>query len=214
MTPAQLQTISSLAIWIPIFFAVFKLKTGDTKFRLFFVFLVFGAFVDSFGMVIYYFLTQELFYYHGIFQILYLWFESLFFVWLCFSFLELNQKNNWRNILLIGFSGLFITEFILRILISSPNDTFSAFIYSLFLVTSSFLSAFALLRIAENTGEILRYFWFWILSGIFIYCFSSFFVDMLSYTAIGRGIWSIRVLANIIQYGFFVVGILKMNNEQ
>jgi hypothetical protein len=214
VTPAQLQTISSLAIWIPILFALFKLKTGDSKFRLFFIFLVFGALVDSFGMVIYYFLARELFYFHGIFQILYLWFESFFFVWLCFSFLEFNQKNKWRNILLIGFSGMFITEFILRIVISSPNDTFSAFIHSFFLVTSSFLSAFALLRIAENKGDILRYSWFWILSGIFIYCFSSFFVDMLSYTAIGRGIWSIRVLANMIQYGFFVVGLLKMSNEQ
>lgn len=214
MTPAQLQTISSLAIWIPILFAVFKLKTGDTKFRLFIIFLVFGALVDSFGMIIYYFLSNELFDYHEVFQILYLWYECLFFVWLCFFFLNFQQKIVWRNILLICFSGLFITEFILRIVISSPNDTYSSFIYSFFLVTSSFLSAFALLRIAENTGEILRYSWFWILSGIFIYCFSSFFVDMLSYTAIGRGIWSIRVLANIIQYGFFVVGLLKMNKAQ
>jgi hypothetical protein len=214
LTPAQLQTISSLAIWIPILFALFKLKTGDIKCRLFFVFLLFGALVDGFGLIIYYFLSRELFYYHGIYQILYLWFESLFFVWLCFSFLEFNQSNKWRNILLLSFSGMFITEFILRIVISIPNNTFFAFIHSFFLVTSSFLSAFALLRIAENTGEILRYSWFWILSGIFIYCFSSFFVDMLGYTAIGRGIWSIRVLANIIQYCFFVVGLLKMSNEQ
>lgn len=214
MTPEQLQTISSLAIWIPILFALVKLKTGGTKFRLFFVFLVFGALVDGFGMTIYYFLSQELFYYHRIFQILYLWFESLFFVWICFSFLEFRQKSQWRNILLIGFSGLFLTEFIWRVVISSPNDTFSAIIHSFFLVLSSFLSAFALLRMAENRGDILRYSWFWIFSGIFIYCFSSFFVDMLSYTAIGMDIWSIRVLANIIQYGFFVVGLVKMSNEQ
>ncbi len=210
MTPAQLQTISSLAIWIPILFALSKLKTGDTKFRLFFVFLVFGAMVDGFGLVIHYFLPRELYYYHGIFQILYLCFETMFFVWLCFYFLEFNKKNKWRNILLIGFSGLFITEFVLRFVVSSPNDSLSAFIYSFFLVTSSFLSAFALLRIAENKGEILRYTWFWILSGIFFYSLGSFFVDILSYTSIGASIWSIRVFANIIQYGFFVVGILRI----
>lgn len=214
MTPVQLQTFSSLAIWIPLLFALVKLKTGDIKFRLFFVFLLFGALVDGFGLIIYYFLPHDLFNYHGIFQLFYLWFEALFFVWICFYFLEFNKRNKWRNILLIGFSGMFITEFILRIVISIPNNTFFAFIHSFFLVTSSFLSAFALLRIAEKRGEILRYSWFWILSGIFIYCFSSFFVDMLSYTAIGRGIWSIRVLANIIQYGFFVVGLLKINNAQ
>lgn len=210
MTPALLQTISSLAIWIPFFFALFKLKTGDTTFRLFFVFLVFGAMVDGFGMTIYYFLSREQFYYHGIFQILYLWFEALFFVWLCFSFLEFNKKNRWRIVLFMVFSALFISQFVLKVVVFSPNTTLIAVTNSLFLVTSSFLSAFALLRIAENKGEILRYSWFWILSGIFFYCLGSFFVDILSYTPIEKSIWSIRVFANIIQYGFFVVGILRI----
>jgi len=39
-------------------------------------------------------------------------------------------------------------------------------------------------------------------------------VDILSYTAYEKSIWSIRIFANIIQYGFFVMGILKMDNEQ
>jgi hypothetical protein len=37
---------------------------------------------------------------------------------------------------------------------------------------------------------------------------------MLSYTPIEKSIWSIRVFANIIQYGFFVVGIVRVKPIQ
>jgi hypothetical protein len=214
LTPVQLQTFSSLAIWIPLLFALVKLKTGDIKFRLFFVFLLFGALVDGFGLIIYYFLPHDLFNYHGNFQLFYLWFEALFFVWICFYFLDFSKKNRWRNTLFLVFSALYFSQFVLKIIYSDTNTTLIAITNSFFLVTTSFLSAFALLRIAENREEILRYAWFWILSGIFFYSLGSFFVDILSYTAFEKSIWSIRIFANIIQYGFFVMGLLKMDNEQ
>jgi hypothetical protein len=210
LTPVLLQTISTIAIWVPLLMALLKLKTGDTKFRLFFVFLVFGALVDGFGMTIHYFLPREIYYYHGLFQFFYLWFEALFFVWLCFHFLAFDQKDKWRNLLFVGFSVLFSLEFFIRFLIADPNIVLSSFIYSFFLVVSSFLSAFALLRIAENRGDLLKYSWFWILSGIFFYSFGSFFVDILSYASFNKSIWPIKIFSNLIQYAFFVVGIVRV----
>lgn len=210
-----LQEISTLAIWIPLILAGLRWKTGDSKLRLFCVFLLFGAVTDGLGWASY--VNQEYYWLNraaSYCQFLYLWFEALFFIWLAYEFYQTNKSLFWRKVLWIGISLIFLIDAFNRYGVEEPIRNFSSFLYSGFLVLSSFLMAFALLRIAEEKGEIMAEPWFWILSGIFFYSFSCFFIDMLTFTEYADGLWRLRVIFNMIQYVFFVVGLVKMNNKQ
>lgn len=211
----SIQEISSIAIWIPLLLAFMSLQTGERKLRLFFVFLLFGALVDGFGFVVYTFFELDyLEIAHGFCMWIYLWFESLFFIWLAFEFLPSTIKKSWRNSLWIFFSISFSIDGFLRFVLDNPQDRFTSLIYSGFLIVTSFLMAFALLKMAERNGEIMNEPWFWILSGIFFYSFSCFFIDLLSFTELASSLWKLRVTVNIIQYGFFVVGLLKLPSRE
>ena len=210
-----IQEISTFAIWIPMILAGMRWKTGDQKIRLFFVFLLFGAITDGFGWLVYGILENlEIGNSHAYLLYFYLWFEALFFIWVVFEFLETKRNPFWKRVLWIGISILFLIEGVIRFGFGNPMDIYTSFIVSGVLVLNAFLMAFALLGLAEKNGEIMRDPWFWILSGIFFYSFSVFFIDMLTYTAIGPELWKFRTLLNMIQYVFFVVGLVKMRNEQ
>lgn len=212
-----IQEISSAAIWIPLILAGLKWKTGDKKLRLFFVFLLFGALTDGLGWLAYVILQTDLLQdIHPYVQFFYLWFEVLFFVWLAYSFYRTKSRVFWRKVFWIVSSLTFLIDGVNRFGPGEHNETFSAFVYSGVLVLSAFLMAFALLHLAEEKGEILREPWFWILGGIFFYCFSCFFIDMLGFTNLAEGLWPYRVILNMIQYVFFVVGLVKfsMGNKQ
>lgn len=210
-----IQEISTLAIWIPLILAGLKLKTGDRKLRLFFVFLLVGAIADGFGWLVYrVFEIESLGDFHAYFIYFYLWFEAIFFTWLIFEFLQTNKNQFWKKALWTGISLLFLMEGIIRFGFGNPKDIYTSFLISGILVLNAFLMAFALLGLAERNGEIMSDPWFWILSGIFFYSFSCFFIDMLAYTNMGQELWRFRTILNVIQYVFFVVGLVKMNRSQ
>lgn len=143
-------------------------------------------------------------------QFLYLWFEGLFFIWLAYEFYQIKQRIFWRNVIWVILSLFFVIDSFNRYGIEEPIRSFSSFIYSGVLVLSSFLMAFALLRIAEQKQEIMKEPWFWILGGIFFYSFSCFFIDILGFTKLAPELWKFRVIFNMIQYVFFAVGLVKM----
>lgn len=203
-----IQEISTSAILVPLGMAIFRLKTGDRKFRLFFVFLLMGAMVDGLGWFLY--LNGYSFYFHSILQYFYLWFEALFFIWLAFEFLEFDKRAVLKKGVLAFINSLFVAEGIIRFVLGFGTGEFTGFVYAVFLVVSAFLVAFALLRMAETREDLLTYSWFWILSGIFFYSFGTFFIDLLSYTDFGTHLWGLRNVVNIIQYGFFVLGLVRV----
>jgi hypothetical protein len=212
-----IQEISSLAIWVPLILAGLRWKTGDRKLRLFFVFLFFGAITDGLGWASYKIWDFDwLDSLASYVQFFYLWFEALFFVWLAYEFYRIPSRAFWIKVFWGISSLVFLVDAFNRFGPLVHNRTFSSFVYSGVLVLSSFLMAFALLRIAEEKGEIMAEPWFWILSGIFFYSFSCFFIDMLTFTEYAEGLWRLRVIFNMIQYMFFVVGLVKfsMSNEQ
>jgi hypothetical protein len=207
-----IQEISTLAIWIPLIMAGIRWKTGDRKIRLFFVFLLVGAITDLFGWWAYGIMKSEILGdYHAFLLFVYLWFEALFFIWLVFEFLQTSRNQFWKTALWIGLSSLFILEGIIRFGFGNPADIYTSFLISGMQVLNAFLMAFALLGMAETDCEIMRDPWFWILSGIFFYSFSCFFFDMFSYSHLATEVWGFRTLLNIMQYVFFVVGLLKLN---
>lgn len=220
LSSIPIREISTCAIALPLAIATLKFKTGDRKIRLFFLFLLLGALVDGLGWLIYGNGLNNFYLVHAILQYGYLFFEALYFVWLCTEFLKLEKVRQLRQ----GFFTLLTLAFFIKgaILLSNLDNPYqpsalSSLMDGLFLASISFLSAFALLQLAERIPSLLTYPWFWILSGIFFYCFGSFFIDLMISVGVMEEIWGIRNIVNIIQYGFFTTGLLfyksPMENE-
>ncbi len=204
-----LQEISSLAILIPVCIAGIKLKTGDLKLRLFFGFLLFGAVVDGLGFLSS--RTNSVSNIHGYFLIVYIIYEAFFFLWIASS----NFNTKFRNILREYTGSIFLLSFGFKFYLESVSQTlvFPHEFSSFYLIVTSFLSGFSLLRMSEQIEDLILYPWFWILSGIFLYSFGTFFIDALLYTQIIEKIWGLRNYLNIIQYGFFVMGLILLLNK-
>lgn len=205
-----LQEFSSLAILIPLSITAIKLKTGDLKIHLFFVLLLFGAVVDGLGFLSH--KANQIWSIHGNLLAIYIVYEALFFLWISTCFFQLPIRNILRTYLgalfLLSFGVKYYLESISQPIISP--SLFSTF----FLIVASFISGFSLLRMSEQIDELISYPWFWVLSGIFMYSFGTFFIETLFYTQIIDNIWFIRNLINIIQYAFFVIGLLLIPSKR
>ncbi len=207
----NIQVISSFSIFLPLILAAIKLKTGDLKLRLFFVFLFIGALVDFIGWINFR-TTIEI----GILKsviLAYSIIEAMFFTWTATVFIVQPGKKRIRILLGCLICFLFAIRFIF-IYQFNPNLFLSPIVESLYLVSTAFLTGFSLLKMAENVNDILKYSWFWILSGIFFYSFGSFFVDAFKGTEVISEIWIIRNIINIIQYIFFVIGLMMIQNKR
>jgi len=202
----SIQEISSFSILVPLAIAGTKLRTGDLKLRLFFLFLLFGAVVDGIGFASY--KANEIWKIHGYLLAFYLVYEAFFFLWIASFNFELGIRTRIRNSIGVVFILLFLTKFYFDFF--EGNILYSSIIQMFILIVISFILGFSLLRMAEQRDDILSYPWFWILAGIFLYSFGTFFIDALLYSQIIDRIWYTRNIINIIQYGFFVVGLLLL----
>lgn len=205
-----LQEISSLAILIPLTIAALKLKTGDLKTYLFFAFLLFGAVVDGLGFLAH--KTNEIWPIHGNLLAIYIAFESLFFLWISSYFFE----KKLRDLIRINLGSLFLSAFGIKFYMefSSQPIIFTSRLSAICLIASAFISGFGLLRMTEQRVELFSYSWFWIVSGIFIYSFGTFFIEALKGTEIADKIWFVRNIINIIQYGFFTIGLILIKEKE
>lgn len=202
-----IQIISSFAIFLPLILAGAKLKTGDLKIRLFFAFLLVGMSVDFLGWM-----NSSIEITIGVLNtinLLYSFIEALFFTWISTEFLDKLSALKARRFLGTLIILLFGIRFFL-VAQDNPNYVLSPFVESFYLVTAAFLAGFSLLRMAEEIEDLLKEPWFWILSGVFFYSLGSFFVDIFLFTNLIKGVWGIRNVVNIIQYGFFVVGLVLL----
>lgn len=205
-----IQEISSFSILLPLAVAGTRLKTGDLKLRLFFLFLLFGAVVDGIGFASY--KANEIWKIHGYLLALYLVYEAFFFLWIA----SFNFESGTRTRIRFGVGNVFLCCFITKFYFDFFKGSFlySSIFQMFVLVVISFILGFSLLRMAEQRDDMLLYPWFWIMTGIFLYTFGTFFIDALSYSQIADKIWYMRNLINIIQYGFFVTGLLLLPRIQ
>ena len=205
-----IQEISSLAIFIPLIIAGFKLKTGETKLHLFFVFLLVGAIVDSLGYFA--FKSNRVWDLHAYFLTVYLILEAYFFLWIGTYFLSKAISRSLRIIIGLLFLCLFIIKFYGEYI---QNSVIHPSHFSMaYLVIISFIIGYSLLKLSEQYTQLLSFSWFWILSGIFLYSFGTFFIDALLYSKISPHIWFVRNYINIIQYFFFVIGLSLYRREK
>lgn len=88
----------------------------------------------------------------------------------------------------------------------ASNFLISAVFDPVYQVIAAFLAGFVLLEIVEKNPKPLQMPAFWILLGIFFYCFCTFFILGLVNTILGQQLWWLHNIFNITAYGFYAVG--------
>lgn len=199
-----IQIISITAISIPICIAALRQKKAGLDIRLFLLFLLIGLITDI--TMFYLVRTKQYTHLLAIFNT-YSLIESLVFYWFTL-----------RNISVILFrliarTLLFITPvFWILFVVLFPSLLFdetsaSQVFDTVYEIAVAFLSGFALLKMVEREESVLVLPGFWILLGIFFYCFCTFFIMGFLNTFLSHQIWFLNNIINILTYIFYSIGL-------
>lgn len=195
--------LASLPILIPIGFAIRAYATAGLAIRLFLFFLLIGLTTDlTMWFLIY---NKHYDYLLPVFSA-YSLVDSLFCFWLIQN---LAAPSPLKKIALISL-WLMPPLWLASIFIESVTIPFE----TIYEIVVSFLSGFLLLKIAESEGSVISNPFFWLLLGIFFYCFSTFFLMTLLGTEISQKVWWLNNVINMITYIAFAVGLSKARYVQ
>lgn len=199
-----IQLISVWGIIVPLGIGLLYYKKADFNLHLFIGFLVIGFITDVSMFAMY--RTSYSNHLTTIITIYSLVEASMFF-WLI-------RKNAKHKIIVILSTVLFwitpvlwLTLMIIRFgfLKESPGQIFDPF----YTISVSFLGGFTVLEIVEREDPVSRAI-FWILLGMFFYCFCTFFIMGLLNTLLSQRIWVLNNIFNIITYGFYSMGLWQL----
>lgn len=96
----------------------------------------------------------------------------------------------------------------------ASNFLISAVFDPVYQVIAAFLAGFVLLEIVEKNPQPLKKPAFWILLGIFFYCFCTFFILGLVNTILGQKLWWLHNIFNITAYCLYAVGFSLVKKRQ
>lgn len=199
-------------VWLPLLLLTFRISKTEKEYLLFWIFLLASALIDFVGFLIP--MTEEGDQLYYPIHLIYLFVEGNLVLHFCLKF------TTWQNHIKTIFKRVgigYILLFTLLIPLTLIQGDWEKFINlsSIFsaslLIFFSFISAFALLGLAETDYELLNSPWFWILSGLFTYSFGSFFIDLLIPTQTAHDVYFLRHLMNIMRGCFFLIGVVKLN---
>jgi hypothetical protein len=205
-----LQTVSIVGIILPISIGLFKWKVAGIHFRLFLFFLLIGLCTD---LSMYYLReTGQSEYLPMVFTV-YSLIESIVFYWMILE----NAKSKPLKLILKSFLFVTILFWILihalsylAVLAQKPGQLFDPF----YEVAVAFTAGFTLLLMVENEKSISAMPDFWILLGIFFYCFCTFFIMGFLNTLLSQKIWFLNNIFNIISYLFYAIGFWKIPKQR
>jgi hypothetical protein len=190
--------LASLPILVPIGFAIRAYTTAGLAIRLFLFFLLIGLATD---------LTMWFLIYNKHYEYLlpvfnaYSLVDSLFCFWLI---RHLSVPSPLKKIATVCL-WLMVPFWLSAILIKSIEIPFD----TAYEIVVAFLSGFLLLKIAESEGSVASNPFFWLLLGIFFYCFTTFFLMTLLGTEISQKVWWLNNVLNLITYILFAIGLSK-----
>lgn len=202
-----IQLVSIVSIVIPISIGITILKTAERYIRLFFLFLMIGLITD---VAMYSLVQLEKTTHLPLIFNIYSLIEALFFYWFIF------RCARSRYIKLICKVFFYITPlFWLAFVLLFPSlfptkDTSSQIFDTVYEIMVSFFAGFVLLEMVETHDSITVQFDFWILLGLFFYCFCTFFMMGFLNTFFSQKIWFMNNIINIIAYLFYSIGLLKL----
>ncbi len=213
-TSSVLQSLSAGIVWAPFLVLTIKIFNGGKEYLLFWFFLLSSGLLDLIGFILPEGDEGDRIYYP--FHLIYLFVEGILIVRFSLHRINLDLKTKHQLRKTLSLIVLLCTLLIPLTLLDSNWERFinlSSIFSGGLLVTFSFLSAFGLLGLAETTYDLLRNPWFWILAGIFVYSFGSFFIDLLIPSQMAYYVYFLRHVLNVLRGIFFLIGVFKINNK-
>lgn len=191
------QVASTLSVVLPLAVGFWRFRQLDVPYRLFVLFLLIGLITDLSGW--YFYLTKNIAaneYARQAYDL----FEAVFITWLIrqFTFNTVLKKTLfwlWPVLLLFWATHFFFADALA--MFKSTTQIFFAF-----------AASYCILQITETTPKISRLLSFWILLGIFFYCFTTYFIMGLLSTKLS-GIWYMHNAVNIITNLIYLIGFLR-----
>lgn len=204
-----LKIASTLSILFPIVINGLRIRQAGILGRLFFVFLLAGLGID---VTLWYVQAIRL---KGVSLPLfnaYSLVEAMFFFWL------IRHISLSRSLERVAGYFLYFTPFAwILLLVLPPLDSGSTSQHIPFItsyeVATAFLAGFALLSMAERGGQLTQSWDFWLVLGVFFYCFCTFFVMTLIGSQLSLNLWPLNNVINMITYLFYSVGWWKYSSE-
>ncbi len=184
-------TIFSL---IPIIIGLIKYNTLNSYFRSYIYFLSYGFIVD----VSIWFTSgtdnpMGYFFYNSFSLV-----ESVYLFW----FISMTTSSSWVKKITWKPSLLLIPFWIIAHYFINTPEKFSSIFDTTYLIAISLLSGYVILKHIEKDFKDYETS-FWILIGIFIYAFTTFFISSLLETEMIQKLWFLQNSINILVYSIF-----------
>lgn len=201
-TAYYLQVTSTLSVLLPLISGCFNFKHHDLPIKAFIIFLFIGFMADLSGW--YFYLTQNatanLYVRHA-----YDLFEAVFLAWFISQWVKGERLKKIFSWLWPGLIALWAVRFFYL-------EAMSLF-KTLTQIVFAFTSCFCLLQTIEGQQRLTRLLFFWILMGIFFYCFCTYFVMGLLVTKLAR-VWYTHNMVNISTNLIYFTGFLLYRRTQ
>ncbi len=201
-----IQIVSIVAIIVPISIGLINLKRAELELRLLLVFLIIGLITD---LTMFYLVrinrTSHLLTIFNIYSLV----ESLFFYWFIWKNVRSVYAEWILNVLVLvtPFFWLFFVVLFPRVLFTEA--TASQVFDSVYEIVVASLSGYALLKMVEREDAVLLLPNFWVLLGIFFYCFCTFFIMSFLNTVLSQQIWFLNHIVNVLTYIIFLIAFWK-----
>ena len=205
-----LQIVSILTILIPLGIGLLRIKTAGFEFRLFIGFLAFGFIIDvtMFTMV----QMQQFAHLHHVYNF-YSLIECMFFYW----FLNRNASSG-ALVNVVKILILVTVIFWLLFVVTFPTMLFRMGIASrifdtVYEICVAVYAGFLLLQFVEKKPNVIEQPVFWMVLGIFFYCFCTFFIMGLLHTIVSHEIWFLNNIFNILTYLLYAIGFSRLDRR-
>jgi hypothetical protein len=202
-----IQLISIWGIMVPLAIGLFNYKTAGYQFRLFIFFLVIGFATDITMYVlkgtIYKDRLPDIFNYYSLV-------EAITFLLVIYLNATGKLMKQSVSILILITMLLWLVVVLIRpVFLQVPaSQIFDPF----YEVIVAFLAGFTLLQLVEEQPDVIHIPVFWILLGIFFYCFCTFFLMGFVNTLLSQRIWIVNNIINLLTYVLYSVGLWKLRH--
>lgn len=194
------QLASTFSVVLPLSIGLWKLSKMDRKVKGFIFFLVLGLVTDLAGWYLYLSKdgTSNLYVRH-IYDLI----ESVFLFW----FLSWVSPSQLVNKFFMWSIAILIPFWALRFLYLDAMGVYMSAVQ----VFVAFGACFSLIQVVETKKEVTEQLIFWLLLGVFFYCFGTFFFMGILISKLGK-IWYAHNVINILANVIYFIGFLRAKN--
>ena len=198
-----LKIVATFATLIPICAGAIRYKTAGKPFRLFLIFLVYGFITDLLVWQLMTISRETSFFLFIIFPLV----EALFMLWFIRATNTSSIIIRLCNILIVVMIPFWLSAHFLF----NHSEELSALFDVSYEIVVAMLAGFSLLKLAEKETNLHKNPVFWFQTGIFVYCFTTFYVSGLLDSDLLQKIWWIHNVVNLIVYLLFTIGFLSIS---